>query len=258
MHTRGLVKTFESAENRLLQIENQFHELKITDHTIKDATARLIRDRDSLETVALEIETHLSYFSFLEDLAQFVNSFNENNPTPLPLAPEFIPFLKRSDICINFLSKNQHFTDAALYVGRYRQCCTKLLLIAKNYIVDCFRQLELKVNQHLPTLLNQINRFQAETPCGFSDIVYHFVDTVQQSDLAKEFLRDCQNLKSIILQIEMRCVSVPEYRPFRSDCVAYYVQARKRFLKPLTEEILKCVTAQHENYVNTVSAYEKF
>ncbi|KAI9151168.1 Golgi transport complex subunit 3 [Blastocladiella emersonii ATCC 22665] len=269
---RALTGQLASTGTLLDTIESRFDSLQATHGVLRDATDRLMRDKGEVERIAREIETHLGHFAFLEDFAQWVNQ----SPLPLEPAETLAAPLARADECMAFMAANSHFTDAALYHARFRQCMTKAMTAVRNHVVGVVRGLARSppdlltaagvsgsgsggdVGSTSPKLDLQsiLPSPSASSPAQQhrgADAVVSLMAVVQTAPWALTFRAACTAAGPIMRELTSRCVDHPEYHALRAECVNAYLTTRHQIVGPIVDALVHCLEVGMTDVVEQLS-----
>ncbi|ORZ37242.1 Sec34-like family-domain-containing protein [Catenaria anguillulae PL171] len=245
-HTSKLISELDTHTSKLTSTHAQ----------VQSSTDRLMRDKAEIERIASEIEAHLDHFSYLEEFASWV----AQSPLPLDNHNEVKQVLARADTCLAFMTTNAHFTDAALYGTRFRQCMTRALMAVRNHIVNALRSVTLAPagsGGGNGAMASQVD-ISSLPP---KDALITLLATCQTSHAALALRDACQRLAPVMDELTRRCKDHPEYHALRTECVMAYFTVRWQVVGPVVDQMLTCIkrleaeadpTLKHEVLVQQV------
>ncbi|KAI9219871.1 hypothetical protein BC828DRAFT_384981 [Blastocladiella britannica] len=205
-----------------------------THAVLREATERVLREKAEVDRIAGEINAHLAHFGYLEEFAHFV----AQSPMPFHDPPGVTAALGRADASLEFLAANSHFTDAALYAARFRQCMTRAMIALRNHVVSRLRDLPPPLPPVSAMVVTAAETGEAQK-MAVADACIGLLAAQESSPWALEFRATCMELAPIAHQLVSRCEGHPEYHALRMECVTAYLGIRWTAVGPTMDAVLE-------------------
>ncbi|KAG0208884.1 Golgi transport complex subunit 3 [Mortierella sp. GBA30] len=203
---------FESLEGHYAFVEEKTRALQL-------ACEKLLQEQTSLQTLANTMASKLSYFHQLEAVTRLFNTPGED----ICLRPEFAPMLSKLDECLDYVQQNLNYRDSELYQMRFRQCMTRGMTLIKMHLITKLRALGAEVASKKPTLA----KGESIKPATATALFY------------VKFRAIAPPLRSLVAELEKRCVSHKEYNSLLNDCYNCYFSVRQQHLSSMIVSMIQ-------------------
>ncbi|OMJ14529.1 Conserved oligomeric Golgi complex subunit 3 [Smittium culicis] len=167
----------------------------------------------------LGLSQGLYVFKCLDEITRLFNSPGDN----VCYDHHFLPYLNKTDFCIDFLKKNRYSRDAELYLLRFHQAQARALTLIKMLFFNRIKLL-LPPSSQIPTLISS----------------------------TASFINASIFLKPFILEIESRLGSVKEANSLILSLHKYYFNVRKQIVYPFVSKDLDHITASLKQNISNI------
>ncbi|KAF9437631.1 Golgi transport complex subunit 3, partial [Entomortierella beljakovae] len=206
----GFLKQIDETTGCFKGLEGHYAFVEEKTRALQLACEKLLEEQTSLQTLADLMASKLSYFHQLEVVTRLFNTPGED----VCLRQEFVPMLSKLDDCLEYVQNNLNYRDSELYQMRFRQCMTRGMTLIKMHLITKLRALSVEVASKKPVLAKgeSINSTMATT------LFY------------VQFRLIAPPLRTLVAQLEKRCVTHKEYNSLLNDCYNCYFSVRQQHL----------------------------
>ncbi|KAG0365751.1 Golgi transport complex subunit 3 [Gamsiella multidivaricata] len=197
---------FKSLEGHYAFVEEKTRALQL-------ACEKLLEEQTNLQTLADLMASKLSYFHQLEAVTRLFNAPGDD----VCLRPEFAPMLAKLDECLDYVQQNIKYKDSELYQMRFRQCMTRGMTLIKMHLITKLRALSAEITSKKPVLA----KGESIKPAMATALFY------------VKFRAIAPPLRSLVAELEKRCVSHKEYNSLLNDCYNCYFSVRQQHLSSM-------------------------
>ncbi|KAG0310178.1 Golgi transport complex subunit 3, partial [Dissophora globulifera] len=209
----GFLHQIDETAECFKNLEGDYAFVEEKTRALQLACEKLLLEQTTLETLAEQMSSKLWYFHQLEDVTRLFNAPGDD----VCLRPEFTPMLGTLDQCLEYVQQNMKYKDSELYQMRFRQCMTRGMTLIKMHLITKLRALSTEVASRKPTLAK-----------GES-----LSSTVSTNLFYVKFRTIAPPLRTLVAELEKRCVSHKEYNSLLSDCYNCYFAVRQQHLSPM-------------------------
>ncbi|KAF9365491.1 Golgi transport complex subunit 3 [Mortierella sp. NVP85] len=209
----GFLKQIEETSECFTGLEGHYEFVEEKTRALQFACEKLLQEQTTLQTLADQMASKLSYFHQLEAATRLVNTPGDD----VCLRPEFAPMLAKLDECLDYVQQNIRYRDSELYQMRFRQCMTRGMTLIKMHFITKLRALSAEVASKKPVLAKGETLKQATVTALF------YV----------KFKAIAPPLRALIAELEKRCVSHKEYNSLLNDCYNCYFSVRQQHLSSM-------------------------
>ncbi|KAI1308451.1 Golgi transport complex subunit 3 [Mortierella claussenii] len=197
---------FKSLEGHYAFVEEKTRALQL-------ACEKLLQEQTNLQTLADIMASKLSYFHQLEAVTRLFNAPGDD----VCLQPEFAPMLKQLDECLDYVQQNLKYRDSELYQMRFRRCMTRGMTLIKMHLITKLKALSAEVASKKPVLA----KGESIKPAMATALYYVKFRTIAPP------------LRSLVAELEKRCVSHKEYNSLLNDCYNCYFSVRQQHVSSM-------------------------
>ncbi|KAI9144214.1 Sec34-like family-domain-containing protein [Paraphysoderma sedebokerense] len=129
----------ESTTQLLTNLNESYVEVQRSTKGMKEGCDRLLQQQTSLSALSDQLDTRLSYFTYLEEVVRILNAPGADES--IVLKPEFKPMLEKIDESLRFMESNPKYKSSPTFSIRFKQCLTRCLTLIKNHVVISFNSL---------------------------------------------------------------------------------------------------------------------
>ncbi|KAF8981652.1 Golgi transport complex subunit 3 [Entomortierella lignicola] len=209
----GFLKQIDETTECFKSLEGHYAFVEEKTRALQLACEKLLQEQTNLQTLADLMASKLSYFHQLEAVTRLFNSPGDD----VCLRPEFVPMLSKLDECLDYVQQNLKYRDSELYQMRFRQCMTRGMTLIKMHLITKLRALSAEVASKKPVLA----KGESMKPAMERTLFY------------VKFRAIAPPLRSLIAELEKRCVSHKEYNSLLNDCYNCYFSVRQQHLSSI-------------------------
>ncbi|KAF9175709.1 Golgi transport complex subunit 3 [Mortierella sp. AD011] len=206
----GFLKQIDETTECFKSLEGHYAFVEEKTRALQQACEKLLLEQTNLQTLADLMASKLSYFHQLEAVTRLFNSPGDD----VCLRTEFIPMLSKLDECLDYVQQNLKYRDSELYQMRFRQCMTRGMTLIKMHLITKLRALSAEVASKKPVLA----KGESIKPAMATALFY------------VKFRAIAPPLRSLVAELEKRCVSHKEYNSLLNDCYNCYFSVRQQHL----------------------------
>ncbi|XP_059609065.1 conserved oligomeric Golgi complex subunit 3 [Phlebotomus argentipes] len=222
-----LLEQIENTLQSLKQLDGEFQFVSTNTSSLHTASEKLIEDQERLSGLDQEIRQRLQYFTQLETVLQKLQ-----NPTLSVMGDNFAEILNRLDESFEYLESHQNFRDYSLYMGKCKQCLTRVVQMMRSHVINV-----------LSTATEQVLA-PRKVPEGAKPRE-HTSDTAFALFYGK-FQASAPKVKRVTGLIEQRRSHCAEYETLLQDLHEFYLSQRRVVMYPGVGAALQDLTATHK------------
>lgn len=221
------VKEFvDDTDNILSNVESMLSKYRKISHDTLDfdkEANELLDLQTSCQSKYEQINEYLQHFEYLDFVTK---NLSRSGTHLLNSRREFFidSILKKLDLSLAFVEEHPDFSQSELYASRFRQCMTRALSLIRNYLGKELKSIADSVTNKLHN--EALDKKQMQLTIDL--LLYH-----EYSNYLKEN-QDAFN--ELILQIQERASTHPEYNGLLHDVLNRYFADRLAFLKLYIEK----------------------
>ncbi|KAG0005555.1 Golgi transport complex subunit 3, partial [Entomortierella chlamydospora] len=235
----GFLKQIDETTECFKSLEGHYAFVEEKTRALQQACEKLLLEQTNLQTLADLMASKLSYFHQLEAVTRLFNSPGDD----VCLRTEFIPMLSKLDECLDYVQQNLKYRDSELYQMRFRQCMTRGMTLIKMHLITKLRALSAEVASKKPVLA----KGESIKPAMATALFY------------VKFRAIAPPLRSLVAELEKRCVSHKEYNSLLNDCYNCYFSVRQQHLASMiVSKIQEMGPSQQDKlngYLDTLIGY---
>lgn len=210
---QGFLTQIDETSECFKSLEGHYEFVEEKTRALQLACEKLLQEQTNLQTLADLMASKLSYFHQLEAVTKLFNAPGDD----VCLRPEFAPMLNKLDECLDYVQQNLKYKDSELYQMRFRQCMTRGMTLIKMHLITKLRALSAEVMSKKPALA----KGESMKPAMATALFYVKFRTIAPP------------LRSLVAELEKRCVSHKEYNSLLNDCYNCYFSVRQQHLAPM-------------------------
>ncbi|KAF9585557.1 Golgi transport complex subunit 3 [Lunasporangiospora selenospora] len=223
----GFLTQINETSTCFQDLEGHYEFVEEKTRALQLACEKLLHEQNNLQTLADTMASKLSYFHQLEAVTRLFNAPGED----VCLQPEFTPMLAKLDECLEYVQQNPKYKDSELYQMRFRQCMTRGMTLIKMHMIAKLRALSVEVVSKKPILA----KGESIKPAMATALFYVKFRTVSPP------------LRTLVAELEKRCVSHKEYNSLLNDCYNCYFSIRQQHLEPMIISKIQEMGPSQEN-----------
>ncbi|KAF9196073.1 Golgi transport complex subunit 3 [Haplosporangium sp. Z 11] len=209
----GFMTQIDETTEDFKSLEGNYAFVEEKTRALQHACEKLLQEQTNLQTLADLMASKLSYFHQLDAVTRLFNAPGDD----VCLRPEFAPMLKKLDECLDYVQQNLKYKDSELYQMRFRQCMTRGMTLIKMHLITKLRALSAEVASKKPILA----KGESIKPAVATALFYVKFRTIAPP------------LRSLVAELEKRCVSHKEYNSLLNDCYNCYFSVRQQHLSSM-------------------------
>ncbi|KAF9289606.1 Golgi transport complex subunit 3 [Mortierella alpina] len=209
----GFLKQIDETSECFQSLEGHYAFVEEKTRALQLACEKLLQEQTSLQTLADTMASKLSYFHQLDAVTRLFNAPGDD----VCLRQEFAPMLSKLDECLDYVQQNLKYKDSELYQMRFRQCMTRGMTLIKMHLITKLRALSAEVTSKKPVLA----KGESIKPAMATALFY------------VKFRAIAPPLRSLVAELEKRCVSHKEYNSLLNDCYNCYFSVRQQHLSTM-------------------------
>ncbi|XP_024387285.1 conserved oligomeric Golgi complex subunit 3 [Physcomitrium patens] len=181
---------------------------------LHDACERLVMEKERLVEFADALRTKLNYFDELENISTQFHA-----PTMSVGSSHFLPFLKRLDECISYVTNNPQYADSSVYLVKFKQLQSRALGMIRTHVLNVLRNAS-----------SQVQTAVKENSILGGGGKVAITEGAETSVLYVRFKAAASDLKTLMQEIENRA-SRKEYTQVLADLTSLYCEQRLALVK---------------------------
>nr|GMC73003.1 conserved oligomeric Golgi complex subunit 3 isoform X1 [Ipomoea batatas] len=196
-----------------LQLQHQAVATKTK--TLHDACDRLLIEKQKLIEFAESLQSKLSYFDELENVATSFYS-----PSMNVANSNFLPLLKKLDECITYVESNPQYAECNVYLVKFRQLQSRALGMIRSHVLSVLKSTSSQVQASIRS-------------SGGSNALVS--EGVEASVTYVRFKAAANELKPVLEEIESRTPR-KEYVQILEECHKLYCEQRLSLIRSIVQQ----------------------
>lgn len=217
---KQLSQTVDNILDNLFYLKKLYDTSMSKSFSVHSSCTELHGQEQNLIVAYEAVEEKLKYFREAKALEKKLGS-----PTVLTLNESLMPSLARVQDCMNFFLSKPNYKDCAFYGEKIKSLENQTLQFVAKHVVNSIQN---SCKQVMP---------ESGQPLSASDNVFTL--------FYARFQATSQRIKSLMLLIENRIDSHPEYQEYLDDCHETFFKARETLIVPVLTLAIEDMVSQH-------------
>jgi hypothetical protein len=226
---------------------------------MRDECERLLIEKQRLTSFANALDSKLLYFEELEVVA---NSFSlpAFSGADFRKTGEFLPFLHRLDLSLDFVQAHPHYTEGNSYGLRFQQVRSRAMASVRELVCSILDAASTAaISSHVRNSVSDHSRIseskneaQSYRNLGFLfQNATSFNEIASESSLHIRFRAAAAELKDIMIELEKR-EERSEYKVLIADCHIIYCENRIKLLQDSARACLQKIVCESSGNMITL------